>query len=48
MSHERFGAAVVVAGLLTASPIALGKVEEENTRERKSPATADGTISARL
>jgi hypothetical protein len=28
MSHERFGAAVVFAGLLTASPIALGEVEE--------------------
>jgi hypothetical protein len=28
MSREHFGAAVVVAGLLTASPIALGEVEE--------------------
>jgi hypothetical protein len=30
MSREHFGAAVVVAGLLTASPIALGEVEEGN------------------
>jgi hypothetical protein len=30
MSREHFGAAVVVAGVLTASPIALGEVEEGN------------------
>jgi hypothetical protein len=30
MSREHFGAAVVIAGLLTASPIALGEVEERN------------------
>jgi hypothetical protein len=30
MSREHFGAAVLVAGVLTASPIALGEVEEGN------------------